>query len=139
MQESPDQAPAVLGSFNLQAQLPQGKVFTVTGYLMAGDTPETLNQRIDVLHDVADRQRTRAEIPEIHAEILKAIKQLEGNKAHYAILLAKRDRGVQLKTQEREQLNVMDVNNQLFMENIQKGRERLAEMCAKVGIEAPKD
>jgi hypothetical protein len=129
----PAQQP-LMGSFTLQAQLPQGKSFTVQGYLYAGEAIESINDRVDLLHDVVDRQRTRAEIPEIEAELEKVLKQLEGNKVHYALLLAKRDKGQKLTQQEKQQLDVMDVNNDLFEKNIQKGRERLAEMRAKVGV-----
>lgn len=127
-------APTVTGSFNLQAQMPHGKVFTVTGYLLAGDSLDTLNQRIDLLHDVVDRQRTRAEIPEIEAAVNQRIDALNGNRIHYALILKKQSEGKKLTTQEKQQLDVMDVNVKAHEDKIAEGRGKLAEMRAQLGI-----
>lgn len=126
-------AQAITGQFTLNAQLPQGKTFAVTGYIYDGESKESLNQRIDLLHDVVDRQRTRAEIPEIEAKVNQTVEALKGNKIHYALLLDKRDKGQKLTPQEREQLRVMDVNTKAFEEKIAEGRARLDEMRAEVG------
>lgn len=125
---------AITGQFTLQAQLGNnaGKSFSVTGYIYDGESKESLNQRIDLLHDVADRQRTRAEIPAIEAEVDSWRERLEGNRVHFALLLKKRDAGQKLTTQEKQQLDVMDVNVKEHLRKIEEGEKRLAEMRAKV-------
>ena len=128
MQQDNPAAQAITGQFTLSAQLPQGKTFQVVGYIYDGESMQSLNQRVDLLHDAVDRQRTRAEIPEIEAKVNQVVEQLEGNKVHYAVILSKRDKGGKLSTQEKQQIEVMDVNNDMFAKEIQKGRERLAEM-----------
>ena len=52
---------AVTGNFTLTANLPNGKNFSVSGYLYSGESMESINDRVDILHDVVDRQRTRAD------------------------------------------------------------------------------
>lgn len=125
-------AQAITGQFTLQAQLPQGKSFSVTGYVYDGESKQSLNQRIDLLHDVLDRQRTRAEIPEIEAKVNQTIEQLKGNRIAYALMLDKRDNGLKLTQQEKEALRVMDVNNKAYEERIAEGRQRVEEMRAEI-------
>lgn len=125
-------AQPITGQFTLQAQLPQGKSFSVTGYVYDGESKQSLNQRIDLLHDVLDRQRTRAEIPEIEAKVNQTIEQLKGNRIAYALMLDKRDNGLKLTQQEKEALRVMDVNNKAYEERIAEGRQRVEEMRAEI-------
>lgn len=127
-------AQAVLGNFTLQAQLPQGKSFTVSGYIMSEESVESLNQRIDMLHDVVDRQRTRAEIPELEVKLEGMIKRLEEIRGHYAALEQKKAAGKSMSTQEKQTLAVQDINVKHLMDDIEKGRVAIAEAKKKVGI-----
>lgn len=130
---------AITGNFTLQAQLPQGKMFTINGYIYDGESVESINQRVDLLHDVVDRQRTRAEIPEIEAKVNQTIEMLSDNAKHYGILLARRDKGQTLKSNEKLMLEQMDVNTNAFKEKIEDGRKRLAEMRASLNGAHPAD
>jgi len=127
-------AQAVLGNFQLSAQLPQGKSINVQGYLMAGESVESLNQRLDLLHDVMDRQRTRAEIPELEVKLEQSIKRLDEIKAHYTALNMKKAEGKTMTTQEKQALGVQDVNINHIMEDIEKGRVAISVAKAKVGM-----
>lgn len=127
-------AQAVLGNFQLSAQLPQGKSINVQGYLMAGESVESLNQRLDLLHDVMDRQRTRAEIPELEVKLEQSIKRLDEIRGHYTALNDKKAKGKNLTSNEKSAIEVQDVNIQHIMEDIEKGRVAIAEAKAKVGM-----
>lgn len=135
--EAPVQNPAgnaVTGNFTLTATLPQGKSFNVSGYLYDGESLESVNQRVDLLHDVLDRQRTRAELPELEVKLEQSIQRLDDIKMHYAVILKKKDGGKGLATNEKQALEVMDVNVEKHTSDIEKGREAIAAAKAKLGI-----
>ena len=132
--ESPLHGVAVTGNFTIQATLPQGKQVTFSGYLYEGESIESVNQRVDLLHDAIDRQRTRAEIPELEVILENSIKRLDEIKGHYSVLLDKKAKGGKVTTQEKQALDVMDVNVQKHADDITKGREKIAEARAKVGL-----
>lgn len=133
---------AVLGNFQLTAQLPDGKQFNVSGYLFSGESIESLNQRLDLLHGVVDRQRTLAEIPELEKKMDAAVKRLAEYRGFCDALVAKQQavkaKGsgpkVTLSSQEKQQLDVMDINIKKLLEDIEEGKRTIAEARAKVGI-----
>jgi len=47
------------GNFTIQAQLPNGKNITMSGYIYSHNTPEDISKQIDIYHDVVDRQRLK--------------------------------------------------------------------------------
>jgi hypothetical protein len=124
---------AVTGNFTLSATLPQGKSISFSGYLYDGESIESINGRVDLLHDSLDRQRTRAEIPELELVLENSIKRLDEIKGHYGVLLKKKDSGAKLSTQEKSALDVMDVNVQKHFDDIATGRAKIAEAKAKLG------
>lgn len=124
---------AVTGNFTIQATLPQGKQVTFSGYLYDGESIESVNQRVDLLHDAIDRQRTRAEIPELEVILENSMKRLVEIKQHYAVLLDKKAQGNKLSTQEKQALDVMDINVKKHAEDIEIGREKIAAAKATIG------
>ena len=131
--ESPLHGVAVTGNFTIQATLPQGKQVTFSGYLYEGESIESVNQRVDLLHDAIDRQRTRAEIPELEIVLENSIKRLDEIKQHYAVLLQKKAQGGKVSTQEKQVLDVMDINVKKHADDIEVGRGKIAAARAAVG------
>ena len=125
---------AVTGNFTLQATLPQGKTFSVSGYIYEGESIESLNQRVDLIHDACDRQRTRAEIPELELVLESKLKHLEDAKTHYLALNNKKELNGKLTSQEKSALDVQDIALTRALEDIQKGRDKIAEARAKAGM-----
>ena len=123
---SPLSGVAVTGNFTISAQLPQGKQVSFQGYLYEGESIESVNQRVDLLHDAIDRQRTRAEIPELEVILENSIKRLDEIKGHYSVMLKKKASGKALTTQEKQALEVMDINVSKHAEDIDKGRAKIA-------------
>lgn len=128
-------AQAVLGNFQLSAQLPDGKSFNVSGYLFSGESVESLNARLDLLHGVVDRQRALAEIPELEKKMDAAVKRLVEYKGFCAMLVEKQQKSPKtLSGQEKQQLEAMDVNVKKLTEDIEEGKRTIAETRAKVGL-----
>lgn len=123
---------AVMGNFNLEAQLPNGKKFAVSGYVFDTESMQSLNARIDLLHDVVDRQRTRAEIPELELRYEQMVKQLSDYKDHLAGIEATKKKGA-LPSAKKAELDNMGVNIQRLMDEIAKGAKAIADAKAVVG------
>lgn len=128
-------AQAIMGNFQLSAQLPDGKSFSVSGYLFSGESVESLNARLDLLAGVTERQRVIAEIPELEKKLVAANDRLAEYLGFCNELRAKQERSPkQLSGQEKQQLDVMDVNVRKLREDIEKGVQTIAENKAKVGM-----
>lgn len=124
----------VTGNFTIQAQMPNGKNMTVSGYLYEGESVESVNQRVNLFHDVVDFQRTRSEIPELEAKLGASVSRLEDIRMHYKVLLDKQESGKKLNSQETGALAVMDVNVNKHIQDIKDGEKAVAEAKAKVGM-----
>ncbi len=72
------------GQFTIQAQLgsKSGKTMNISGCVYDGETVEEMNSRIDLLHDLLDRQVVRGEIPGLEAEVDMRFKALRDHKVH---------------------------------------------------------
>jgi chromosome segregation ATPase len=125
---------AVTGNFQLNAQMLNGKTFSVSGYLYDGESVESVNQRVDHLHDVMDRQRTRAEIPDLEAKFDQTTKQLQQMKEVMADLERKRNDSGKLSSQEKLTLQNMGQSIVTVQENLVKGDAAIKEAKRKVGV-----
>lgn len=126
---------AVMGNFSLQAVMPGDKTFSVSGYLFSGESVESLNARVDLLHDVIDRQRTRTEIPKLEAIRDQQIRQLDQMREHMAGLDARVSGGGKALTSQ-EKLALKNISESLgkVQADIDKGAEAIAEAKAKTGM-----
>src|SRR5690348_12123839 len=91
------------GNFTLQAQMPMGKTITVSGYIYSTSTLEAINKQVDLLHDVVDRQRLRAEIPELEAKLEQRYIQMGQLRDLMLQLGKKADEGKKLSSAEKTQ------------------------------------
>lgn len=125
------QARAVMGNFNLTAQLPQGQTISFTGYMFEGESVESLNGRIDLLNGVMLRQRGIAEIPELELVLETKVKRLDELRAHYAALEHIKSTGGKLKTDQMQMLSQMDINLKHLTDEIAKGAKAVSDLKAK--------
>lgn len=125
---------AVMGNFSIGAQMANGKTFSVSGYLFDGESEESLNRRLDLLHDVTDRQRLRSEIPELEAKRDQMIKQLDQMKEHMQGLETKTKDGKCLTSQEKLALKNIGSSLDKIQSDIDKGAVAIAEAKAKTGM-----
>lgn len=132
-QESVLSGALVTGNFTIQAQLPMGKNITVSGYLYEGESVESVNQRVNLFHDIVDFQRTRAEIPELEAKKDQMVIQLGQMKDVLAELEVKKING-KLSSQDKQMLVNMANSITKVTEEITKGEKAIAEAKAKVKL-----
>lgn len=126
---------AVMGNFSLNATMADGKTFSVSGYLFDKESFESLNARVDLLHDVVDRQRTRAEIPQLEAVRDQKIRQLDQMREHMNGLDQRVSGGGKpLTSQEKLALKNISESIGKVQEDIDKGAEAIAQAKAKTGM-----
>lgn len=121
----------VLGNFTIQAQAPMGKTFTVSGYIYAGQGKKEVNQQIDLLHDVIDRQRLKAELPELEARLDQRIQALTDIKDHFMKLEEQKRNGVKMSTAVRTNYENAQVTMKKLSEEIQKGVDAISDAKEK--------
>lgn len=132
-QESVLSGALVTGNFTIQAQLPMGKNITVSGYLYEGESVESVNQRVNLFHDIVDFQRTRAEIPELEAKKDQMVVQLGQMKDVLSELEVKKVNG-KLSSQDKQMLINMVNSITKVTEEITKGEKAIADAKAKVKL-----
>ena len=131
-QEQPLNAALITGNFTITATMPNDKTINVAGYLYEGESIQSVNQRVSLFQDIVDFQRTKAEIPKLEVELDVSIRRIADMQAHYGVLVAKKEKGGKMSVQEKQALEVMDVNVKHHFENVEKGRAAIAEAKAKV-------
>jgi hypothetical protein len=120
---------AITGQFVLDAQLAgsSGRRMTITGYLYDGESKESVEDRIDLLQEIIERQRIRSEIPELEAKREQMVKGMMQAREVLAELEDKQKRGEQLSSQERLNIKNMRVNIGKVNEEIDKGTAAIVE------------
>src|SRR5258708_5345506 len=103
---------AITGQFTLNAQLAgnSGRAMSVLGYIYDGESQESLNNRLDIIQEIIERQRLRSEIPELEAKREQMIKGMGQAREVLAELEEKMKNGQHLSSSERQQVNNMRVN-----------------------------
>lgn len=124
----------VTGNYTFTATMPNGKTVNVSGYLYDGESKESVIDRMNIINEVIDHQRTRAEIPELEAKLEGSIRRLDEIRAHYAVLLGKQERGQKVTAQEKQALEVMDINVKKHLDDIEKGRQAILDAKTSVGL-----
>jgi rRNA processing protein Krr1/Pno1 len=123
---------AITGQFTLSAQLLSGKNISVVGYLYDGEALASVNERVDMLMDVIDRQRTRSEIPELEAQIEKQNQQIEQMLPVYETLAHKATGAGRLAGTEKQTLTQLESNIKMHRDNIARGEAAIVAAKAKL-------
>lgn len=126
---------AITGQFVLTAALAgsSGRSMNITGYIYDGESIQSLNERLDALQEVIERQRTRAEIPELEAKREQLIKGV-GNARDVLVALEEKQRTGGLSTSERQQIGNMRVSISKMLEEIDKGEAAITEAKQRAGV-----
>lgn len=127
---------AITGTVTLTAQLAgsSGRSMQVQFYAYDGESKESLEGRCDIFQEVIERQRTRAEIPELEAKREQMVKGLSQAREILAELEDKQKRGDHLSSQERLNLSNMRQNIKKVSDEIDKGTEAIKEAKKKAGV-----
>ena len=121
------------GTFNLQAQLPNGRSINVQGYVFSDDTRESLDARLDFTQDAIERQRIRCEIPELEARREQHVQALKNAKDVISELEEKQRNG-HLTSQEKMNLQNHKTAIKRMNEEIDKGAAAIQEAKRKAGV-----
>ena len=121
----------VLGNFTIQAQAPMGKTFTVSGYIYAGDGKDEVNAQIDLLHDVIDRQRLKAELPELEARLEQRMQAMNDIKDHFLKLEEQKNKGIKMSTATRTNYENAQTTMKKLADEVEKGILAIADAKEK--------
>jgi hypothetical protein len=122
----------VLGNFTIQAQAPMGKTFTVSGYIYAGDDKNEVNAQIDLLHDVIDRQRLKAELPELEARLEQRMQAMNDIKDHFLKLEEQKNKGIKMSTAVRTNYENAQATMKKLADEVEKGILAIADAKEKI-------
>ena len=123
---------AIVGQFTLTAQLQNGKTLAITGYLYEGESKGSINDRLDLLSSVIDRQRTISEIPELEAQVEKQYLQIESAREVMAQMEGTVKEGGKLTSQQKQHLVQLQSNLKMHEDNIKRGEAAIAAAKEKV-------
>lgn len=132
-EEKVESGEMVTGNFTIQAQMPMGKSLTMSGYIYSHNSVESVNAQVDLMTDVIDRQRIRAEIPELEAKLDQRFIQLKQLRDHMAGLESKRDSGKALSSAEKKMIGDLNTNVGVILADIEKGEQAIVAAKAKAG------
>jgi len=113
------------GNFTIQATMPNGKSIIMSGYIYSHNTSEEISKQIDIYHDVVDRQRTKAEIPELQAKLEQKIRNLHQLKDSMTNLKSKKLNGGKLSSAENKMIADLATNVVVIEKDIDDGRDAI--------------
>ena len=128
---------AVTGNFSLNAQLGAnaGKSMVISGYLYDGESIGSVNDRVDAMHTIMDRQRLRAEIPELEAKRDQMIQQMDQMRDHLTGLEAKQGLGGKLTSQDKLAMQNITTSLVKVQQEIEKGGHAIVAAKIKCGVD----
>lgn len=116
---------AVLGNFQINMPGPNGASLSISGYLYADESKESLDERMDLCRESLTRQQQALEIPVLEERMT----QLERTKTQimeaYADLLEKQKRRA-LPSAEASHLKNYPTQLKHIDEEIEKGKAKIA-------------
>lgn len=113
---------AITGNFNMTAQMPNGRTVAVAGYIYDGESIQSLNERMDSLYASMERQRRKAELPELELKLEQLMKAAEQHNDAYEKLVDRQKSGDKLSSQEKMAMTNYPVSIKHIMEEVDKGR-----------------
>lgn len=124
----------VTGTFTFNAQLPNGKTLSMSGYLAQGEDRESINLKMDTCAQAIDRQRLIAEVPELEAKLQQMEDALEQMTVIMMSVESSQKKGAKLTSAQKTQMDAFAVNIPKVKKDIERGQAAVAharEMAAK--------
>ena len=112
----------VAGSFTFQAQLPNAKTLSFSGYILAGDDEAAANKRLDMASKLVERQRLLSALPMLEDKQRDLVRSEKEMKEQLDDLLSKPI----LKSAEQQMVNTLKVNLKNFARQIDQVKDELA-------------
>jgi hypothetical protein len=127
----------VFGNFSITLPAPNQASLSASGYLLEGESKESLDARMDLIRESLQRQQRMLEIPLLEAHIEQYEKAMQDIERAYGDLLQRRDDKVKGKAgskalSSQEQASLTTYPNQIkgIKSEIEKARNKLAEARA---------
>jgi predicted nucleic acid-binding Zn-ribbon protein len=118
---------AVLGNFSITLPAPNGAQLSISGYVYADESLESLNARMDTCRDALLRQQRVLEVPVLKEKL----QMLEGTYADiaraYEDLLQRRKRGETLSSQDKASITNCPAQLKTIEKELEKARAKIAE------------
>lgn len=119
----------VAGSFVINCKLTDDKTMTFSQYVLASDTLESINARLDIAAMVVERQRTFASIGSLEEKLL----QMENQREHFLDIIADMKGREKLASNDRLALQNHQQNIKKYDRDIANMRARILEVKAEMG------
>jgi serine phosphatase RsbU (regulator of sigma subunit) len=116
----------VLGNFQINLPAPNGASVSISSYVIEGETPEGLNERMDVYREALLRQQAILEIPVLEKAIEAQVKMLEDHRKAYADLLERSKAKYKLTSQEQAQMTNLPVQIKQIEKYLDEGKAKIA-------------
>jgi hypothetical protein len=118
----------VLGNFAINLPAPNGASLSMSGYVYADESLESLNSRMDVCREALERQQAILEIPELGKKVEMLEQMLSQHQKAYAALLEKKKVRAKLASAEESQLTNLPVQIKSITTELEKGKAKIAEV-----------
>lgn len=119
-----DQTP-VLGNFQINLPGPNGASLSISGYVYADESLESLNQRMDTCREALLRQQSTLEIPVLEENIAQMSRQLEVTQKAYKDLLEKKTGNQKMSSQDQAALANYPQQIKFIQSEMEKGRSKI--------------
>ncbi|MFT4068931.1 hypothetical protein [Paraburkholderia sp.] len=124
---------AVLGNFSITLPAPNGAQLSVSGYVYAGESRESLDERMDVCRSSLERQQRLMEIPVLEAQLEHLEKaKVDMERAYLDLLERQKKTPKALPSQEQANLRNYPLQIKGVDEQIGKAQKKIAD--ARAGV-----
>ena len=130
----PTGSAAIIGNFNLSAQMPNGRTMNVAGYLYEGEDEASVNDRIDMLSSVMERQRKRMEVPELEVKLDQLERGLVQQLEAYNAILTRQQDGKKIPSADASHLKQYPVTIKHIESEIEKGKKAIEDAKIAGGL-----
>jgi hypothetical protein len=103
-----DGTSVIVGNFEVSVTLTDKRTIKMSGYVYNGETPEEINQALDLVNDALDRQQVRYDVVNKESQIESITQNLEVHRDHFNELVEKRNKAGKLTSQEKQMIDKYD-------------------------------
>lgn len=111
----------VLGNFQINLPAPNGASISISSYVIEGETPEGLNERMDVYREALIRQQAILEVPVLQKEVEALERMLEDHRKAYADLLERSKSKARLTSQDEASMRNLPVQIKQIETKLKEG------------------
>jgi hypothetical protein len=119
---------AVLGNFQITLPAPNGASLSISGYVYADESRDSLEGRMDLCREALVRQQAILEIPILEETVSKAERTMTDLQKAYATLLEKKNSNAKMSSQEQANFSNYPSTLKYYEDEVSKGRAKIASL-----------